>query len=103
MADFYAARSATITPLPWQTFAPPFPLKGVEPKKYKPAQIVAAMRADGYRRFNMNHHTALWQGLGAQDPAKGFGIRMLDGQWYWYENWIVRVRAHCEENAGRYR
>jgi hypothetical protein len=25
VADFYAARSATITPLPWQTFAPPFP------------------------------------------------------------------------------
>ena len=25
VADFYAARSATITPLPWSTFAPPFP------------------------------------------------------------------------------
>lgn len=78
-------------------------LKGVEPKKYKPAQIVAAMKCDGFRRFNMNHHTALWQGLSAQDPAKGFGVRMLDGQWYWYENWVARVRAHCEENADRYR
>ena len=78
-------------------------LKSVEPKKYKPAQIVAAMRSEGYRRFKMNHHTALWQGLGAQDQAKGFGVRMQDGQWYWYENWTARVRAHCEENAGRYR
>jgi len=25
VADFYAARSATITPLPWSTFAPPIP------------------------------------------------------------------------------
>ena len=25
VADFYAARSETIPPLPWQTFAPPFP------------------------------------------------------------------------------
>ena len=24
MAEFYSARSATITPLPWSTFAPPF-------------------------------------------------------------------------------
>jgi hypothetical protein len=25
LAEFYSARSATITPLPWQSFAPPFP------------------------------------------------------------------------------
>jgi hypothetical protein len=24
VAEFYSARSATITPLPWQSFAPPF-------------------------------------------------------------------------------
>ena len=33
MADFYAARSATITPLPWSTFAPPFPASAVYAKK----------------------------------------------------------------------
>jgi hypothetical protein len=78
-------------------------LKGVEPKKYKPAQIRAAMHAEGFPRFNMGHHTALWHELDAKDPVKGFGVRMLDGQWYWYENWLARVRAHCEENADRYR
>jgi hypothetical protein len=31
VADFYAARSATITPLPWQSFAPPFPRDAVYP------------------------------------------------------------------------
>ena len=30
VADFYAARSATIPPLPWQTFAPPFPKLFIE-------------------------------------------------------------------------
>jgi hypothetical protein len=31
VADFYAACSATITPLQWSTFAPPFPHKTVLP------------------------------------------------------------------------
>lgn len=78
-------------------------LKGVEPKKYKPAQIVKAMRDGGFPRFNMSHHTALWQQLDGRNPDKGFAVNMLDGQWYWYESWLARVRAHCEENADRYR
>ena len=28
LADFYAARSEAIPPLPWQTFPPPFSLRG---------------------------------------------------------------------------
>jgi Protein of unknown function (DUF3644) len=78
-------------------------LKEVEKPKYRPGQIRDAMRAEGFPNFNMSHHTELWKGLDAQNPAKGFGVRMLDGQWYWYENWLARVRAHCEENAERYR
>jgi hypothetical protein len=78
-------------------------LKEVEKPKYRPGQIVQMMRDEGFRRFNMTDHTELWRSLGAQDPAKGFGVRMLDRTWYWYENWLSRVRAHCEENAERYR
>lgn len=77
-------------------------LKEVEKTKYRPSQIVAATQAGGYPRFTMGRHTDLWKELAAQDPAKGFGVRMLDGQWYWYETWMTRVRAHCEENAARY-
>jgi hypothetical protein len=62
-----------------------------------------ACYAEGYPRFNMSHHTELWRSLEAQNPEKGFGVRMLDRTWYWYENWLNRVRAHCEENATRYR
>jgi hypothetical protein len=78
-------------------------LKEVEKPKYRPGQIVQMMRAEGYPRFNMSHHTELWRSLEAQNPEKGFGVRMLDRTWYWYENWLNRVRAHCEENAARYR
>jgi hypothetical protein len=77
-------------------------LKEVEKPKYRPGQIVDMMRAKGYPRFNMASHTELWQSLDAQNPGKGFGVRLLDHTWYWYENWVSRVRAHCEENAARY-
>lgn len=78
-------------------------LKEVEKPKYKPSQIVTKIREDGYPKFSMHYHTQLWHSLDAQNPAKGLGVRMIDGQWYWYENWLARVRAHCEENAERYR
>jgi hypothetical protein len=78
-------------------------LKEVEKPKYRPNQIVRMMRAEGYSRFNVTRHTELWQALDAKDPGKGFGVKMLDDTWYWYENWLSRVRAHCEENAARYR
>jgi hypothetical protein len=78
-------------------------LKEVEKPKYRPGQIVQMMRAEGYPRFNMSRHTELWRSLEAQNPEKGFGVRMLDRTWYWYENWLNRVRAHCEENVARYR
>ncbi|MGH9340301.1 MAG: DUF3644 domain-containing protein [Acidobacteriota bacterium] len=78
-------------------------LKEVEKPKYRPGQIVDMMRTEGYPRFNMARHTELWKSLDAQNPAKGLGVRMLDRTWYWYESWLTRVRAHCEENAARYR
>jgi hypothetical protein len=77
-------------------------LKEVEKPKYRPGRIVRMMREEGYPRFNQTHHTRLWRSLDAQNPNKGFGVRMLDGTWYWYENWLSRVRAHCEENAAQY-
>lgn len=78
-------------------------LKEVEKPKYRPGQIVNMMRADGYPRFNMTNHTDLWKALDARDPAKGFGTTILGGQWCWYDAWLDRVRAHCQENAAAYR
>ena len=77
-------------------------LKEVEKPKYRPGQIVDLMRAEGYPRFNMTHHTNLWKALDAKNHAHGFGTTILGGQWCWYEPWVERVRAHCQENADIY-
>jgi hypothetical protein len=77
-------------------------LKEVDKPKFRPGQIVDLMRAEGYPRFTMSKHTELWQSLDAKNPAKGFGTMILGGQWVWYETWVNRVRAHCQENADRY-
>jgi hypothetical protein len=77
-------------------------LKEVEKPKYRPGQIVNIMRSDGFSRFNMVHHTDLWQSLNAKAADKGYGHKVADGQWYWYDSWLNRVREHCIENAGRY-
>jgi hypothetical protein len=77
-------------------------LKETEKEKFKPQQIVDLMRAEGSSRFNMIHHTRLWQALDARDPKKGYGVELKDGQWYWYEVWVNRVREHCREKQADY-
>ncbi len=61
------------------------------------------MKDEGYQRFTFTAHADLWQSLKAKDPAKGYGTMLSDGQWYWYQNWLNRVREHCEEKAELYR
>ena len=41
---------------------------------------------------------SLWKSLSAKDPAKAYGVQLSDGQWYWYETWLNRVREHCQGN-----
>ena len=72
-------------------------VKDTEKQKYKPKQIVLLVRSEGYRWFTMADHTDLWKALDAKDPKKSYGVRLNDGQWYWYENWVNRVREHCQE------
>jgi len=78
-------------------------LKEVEKPKYRAKQVVARMREEGYPRFNVWHHTELWQALDAKNPGKGFGVEILGNQWCWYDSWLARVHAHCQEHADRYR
>jgi hypothetical protein len=78
-------------------------LKEIEKPKYRPTQIVKLMKDDGYDRFTLHRHSELWRSLNAEDPAKGYGVRLTDGQWYGYDSWLNRVREHCQENAARYR
>lgn len=45
----------------------------------------------------MSQHTDLWQALDAKNPSKPYGIK-ISNQWYWYDNWLDRVRENCQEN-----
>jgi hypothetical protein len=79
-------------------------LKEVDKRRYTAKQVWERMQAEGYPRFNQQAHTVLWKELDAKNPARGFG-RDGDykGTWVWYDKWIDRVRAHCQEQAERYR
>jgi hypothetical protein len=78
-------------------------LKEVDKARYTASQVVELMHNEGFPRFGMGDHTKLWQSLGAKDPPNGFG-RQGDykNTWVWFDSWVARVRAHCQENADRY-
>jgi hypothetical protein len=73
-------------------------IKEVDRKKYRPGHIVAMMKAEGYRGFNMQSHTDLWQSGKAKDPRLGFGSQLYDNEgWGWNDKWVTHVREHCEK------
>jgi hypothetical protein len=79
-------------------------LKEVDKRRHTAKQVLALMNAEGYLRFNQQSHTNLWKALEAKDPAKGFGrTGDYENTWVWYDAWIARVRAHCQEQADRYK
>lgn len=77
-------------------------LKETERPKLKPAQVVEAMRTAGYRRFSMHAHTQLWKDQDAKATGKHFGVKLTDGQWYWYPAWVEFVRQHLEADRVRW-
>lgn len=77
-------------------------IKETERPKTRPSLIVESMRSEGFRRFNMHHHTTLWKSMDARNPGKGYGINVA-GMWYWYERWVDVVRKHCKENHNIYK
>jgi hypothetical protein len=78
-------------------------LKEVDRKRYTASQVVELVQKEGYPRFSLQGHTELWQALGAKDPAKRFGCKGdYRGTWVWWDSWLARVRAHCQEHADRY-
>jgi len=78
-------------------------LKEVDKPRYTAGQVIAAMQADGFPRFNQAHHTALWKELDAKNPDKGFGkVGDYQNTWVWFDSWLARVKAHCQENSQRY-
>lgn len=78
-------------------------LKGVEKEKYKPKQIVTIIQGEGYRNFTMKNFIDFWKLKDGKNSAKSYGVKLGDGQWYWYELFLDLVREHCAENSARYR
>jgi transposase len=64
VAEFYSARSATITPLPWSTFAPPFSIDLA-----KGSFQVCAVCADGAVLYNRVLSRTRMAALLAEQPA----------------------------------
>lgn len=78
-------------------------LKEVDKKRYTAKQIYTMMQREGYPRFTQQSHTNLWKDLGAKKPSLGFGkTGDYKNTWVWYDSWLTRVRAHCEEHRDRY-
>ncbi len=75
-------------------------LKEVNKRRYTPTQVVEIMQTEGFPNFKLPHHTELWRGLAAKDPTKGFGCQGdYSGTWVWWDTWVARVRAHCQEKG----
>jgi hypothetical protein len=77
-------------------------LKETEKRKYKPGTIVRQMKAEGFARFGMQHHTELWKAKDGKNPRFQFGA-LVEGSWFWYESWLNEVRTHCQQNEGLYK
>jgi hypothetical protein len=79
-------------------------LKEMDKRRYTATQVVEMMRAEGYPRFSQQSHTDLWKSLDAKNPAMGFGrVGDYKNTWIWYDSWMARVRAHCQEQVTQYR
>jgi hypothetical protein len=77
-------------------------LKETEKVKYRPKTIVDHMKAEGFTKFTMHKHTLLWQEKDAKNPKYQYGTK-VEGQWYWYEPWLVQVRQYCAKNEQIYK
>lgn len=77
-------------------------IKETERPKLRPKTIVNTMRNEGFSKFNMHHHTLLWQKKDAKNSTKGLGTN-VEGSWYWYQPWLEQVREHCKQNAEQFK
>jgi len=70
-------------------------IKETEKKKYRAKDVVQIMHDKGYTWFNTSMMTDYWKNtLGSRE---NYGILLSNNQWFWYENWIPVIEAHCKK------
>lgn len=77
-------------------------IKDREKKKHLPSKIVGKMQSIGFPFFKMHQHTQLWKKLDGKNPKLGLGVT-VEGVWYWYDNWALKVEEHCKANKDKYK
>lgn len=79
-------------------------LKDVHKSRYTATKIVEKMQEAGFPNFKQKNHTELWQSLDAKQTAKGFGRDGdYNGTWVWWDTWVARVTAHCQDKGDLYK
>ena len=79
-------------------------LKRVEPKKFRPSDVVRVMQEEGFLGFRQHEHTKLKNSFQPQHDQKDedaggkYGI-WIGKQWFYYQTWIDKINRHCEEHG----
>lgn len=73
-------------------------IKDRERPMFRATEVVGKMNEKGHKDFRVHEHTQLWRAMDAKNPDNGYGLE-LGGQWFWYQNWVDVVEAHCKRNS----
>jgi hypothetical protein len=76
--------------------------KEVEKPKFRATNVVSEVKKAGYLKFSITAHTNFWKNLDAKNQGKGYGI-MIQGYWYWYQNWIDKCIELCSLECDHYK
>ena len=78
--------------------------KDVDRRRFLAKEIVTLMNEEGYPGFKLQNHTELWKDLDGKNLEKGYGREGEAGgrSWVWYQTWVDRVRAHCQDYKNQY-
>ena len=78
-------------------------LKEVDKTRHTATQVVAVINANGFPNFTITNHTQLWKSLNAKRDGTPYGKQGdYKASWVWFDNWIERVREHCDERGEQY-
>jgi uncharacterized protein DUF3644 len=78
-------------------------LKEVDRARHTATQVVEIIKAKGFPNFTIGEHTKLWQGLKAKRDGTPYGkTGDYKDSWVWFDNWVERVREHCEAGGEKY-